>query len=213
MICPLCSHPESELFEKDKTRDYLICGRCRLVFVPRSQMISQEAERNRYEAHHNSENDENYKRYIQGITDLVAKHLGGQMSGLDFGCGKTTLLANLLSNDGHKMNSYDVFFYPDKSILNNKFDFIILSEVIEHLRNPHEELERVTGLLKPNGYLFIKTKLYPESQNEFKSWFYKRDLTHIQFFSYETFKKMSQIFYLSCAKNIGEDLFLFRIDR
>ena len=55
-------------------------------------------------------------------------------------------------------------------------------EVIEHLRVPAAELKKLKALLNPRGILFIKTKFLPEKES-FEDWFYKRDLTHVQFFS------------------------------
>lgn len=39
----------------------------------------------------------------------------------------------------------------------NYFDVIVLADVLEHLVNPKEELERLRGLLKPGGILYLST--------------------------------------------------------
>lgn len=39
----------------------------------------------------------------------------------------------------------------------NYFDVIVLADVLEHLVNPKEELERLRGMLKPGGILYIST--------------------------------------------------------
>ncbi len=46
----------------------------------------------------------------------------------------------------------DVFALPFK---NNSFDFIILSEVLEHLDQPHQALKECYRILKPEGRLLI----------------------------------------------------------
>lgn len=206
--CPLCSHSESHLFDKDKQRSYLICELCSLVYVPRPELITPEKEFERYSAHENADHSEGYRKYLSAIADSVSLNLLPHSKGLDFGCGKTMLLEKILGERGHSVLSYDAYFHPLVEFQNHQYDFIILSEVIEHLRNPREDLQKLKNLLRPDGQLFIKTKLLP-SEN-FGSWFYKRDITHIQFFSQISFGHLSRIFHLSQAKSIGEDLFLFR---
>ena len=88
-----------------------------------------------------------------------------------------------------------------------------MSEVIEHLREPSIELEKINELLNPDGILFVKTKLLPGTLKEFENWFYKRDMTHIQFFSNESLSAFSALLGLSQPETIGEDLYLFRNNR
>jgi len=47
----------------------------------------------------------------------------------------------------------DVFLYQPPE----KFDFITIGEVLEHLENPSALLQRAADLLKENGTLFITT--------------------------------------------------------
>lgn len=213
MNCPLCSQSEVSLFLKEKRRDFFICNYCSLVFVPRDQIVSEELERARYEAHDNSDQNEDYKSYIFNIAQVISKNLSYGLNGLDFGSGKTTLMADFFKANGYPMDSYDIFFQPDSSVLEKKFDFIVMSEVIEHLRYPKKEVLKIAGMLKDKGYLFIKTKLLPANVEDFKNWFYKRDLTHVQFFSFKSFEIFSEKFGMSKMEQIDEDLFLFRYNR
>ena len=210
MTCPLCLCDQIQLFEQDKFRSYLRCSSCSLVFVPRPEMISVDEERNRYDSHNNSEEDPHYQSYLAGIVESIVPFLPESSVGLDFGCGRTQLLEKLLKQRGYATDSLDIFFHPRADLLEKKFDFIILSEVIEHLRNPNEELHKLRSLLNPAGIIFIKTKLLPVTKEAFSNWFYKRDSTHVQFFCEETFKLMEKLFKLEGAKQIGKDLFYFR---
>ncbi len=212
MICPLCLHHESDIFCRDKKRQYNVCRSCSLVFVPRNELISPSLEKSRYESHENDENRQ-YQNYLSIIADAISQKLPAVGFGLDFGCGRTNLLANLLRNKGHEVISYDIFFYPAQNYLESQYDFIIMSEVIEHLREPSTELEKIKELLNPDGILFIKTKLLPETLKEFENWFYKRDMTHVQFFSNESLSALSALLGLSQPETIGEDLYLFRNNR
>ena len=208
MNCPLCSQIGATLFDQDKQRSFYQCPHCTLVFVPRSGLVSLSAEKERYDAHENSSDSEGYLSYLSGIADSIHQHLHPKSRGLDFGSGKTTLMENILEGKGHDVLSYDVFFHPEVPYTESKYDFIILSEVIEHLRDPFQEMAKLTELLHKDGKIFIKTKLLPEKG--FNSWFYKRDITHVQFFSLDSFKYLAQSLHLHEAEVIGADLFLFR---
>lgn len=212
MICPLCSLTNSTLYEEDKKRHYFQCESCQLVFVPRTEVLSEDLEKKRYEAHDNDASDAGYVEYLTKIVESITPFLHEYSKGLDFGCGKSMLLAKILKAKKIECSSYDLFFHPNVEVLNGKYDFIVLSEVIEHLRFPSNELTQLTSLLQNDGMLFIKTKLLPKKE-DFSSWFYKRDLTHIQFFSEESFHALSGLFGLSSAQRVGEDLYLFRNNR
>lgn len=205
MICPLCSSTEADLYDRDKFRSFYQCKACSLVFVPRSELISPDQEKNRYEAHENNEEDPGYRSYLAKVADSISKNLSTGMKGLDFGSGRTKLLAELI---GGEIDSYDVFFHPDEGLKLKTYDFIILSEVIEHLREPALEIQNLKKMLNRNGILFVKTKILPAK--DFSSWFYKRDITHVQFFSENSFKFLCEKYGFSTAEKIGEDLFLFR---
>ncbi|MFP5385188.1 MAG: class I SAM-dependent methyltransferase [Bacteriovoracia bacterium] len=210
MTCPLCLSSAISLYHKDQFRSYQLCGECSLVFVPRDQLVSLEAEKERYDAHENNENDPGYEKYLKNVVNSLLPHLSPSSHGLDFGCGRSKLLEKLLTKEGHCVSSYDVFFHRDENLFSKRYDFIIMSEVIEHLRNPHEEMRRVKGLLKQAANLFIKTKLLPDSTEKFSNWFYKRDSTHIQFFGPRSLNKLKERYGFDEYQEVGEDLFLFR---
>jgi hypothetical protein len=84
------------------------------------------------------------------------------------------------------MAVYDPFYAPDSSVLVSGWDFITATEVVEHLRQPGEELQRLAWLLRPGGWLGIMTKLVLDRER-FATWHYIRDPTHIGFFSRATF--------------------------
>ncbi|MGE3609891.1 MAG: class I SAM-dependent methyltransferase [Bacteriovoracaceae bacterium] len=191
-------------------RSYFLCQNCELIFVPRNQLIPEIKEKERYELHQNAESDPYYQDYLSQILISVLPLIEKNQVGLDFGCGRTTLLAQLFSQKGIEVDSFDYYFLKDETIWNKKYDFIVLSEVIEHLRDPFEEMKSLKNILNPNGKMFIKTKFYPQ-KSEFDQWFYKRDLTHIQFFNPQSMEhlghslQMKSEFYLN-----GPDLTLFR---
>lgn len=204
MICPLC-RSDSELFDREKFRSYFQCRVCSLVFVPRSEILTHAQEKERYEAHENS--GPGYETYLNQIISSIKPHLTDEMKGLDFGSGSSTYLSKTLKNT----KAYDVYFHPDKSLLEKRYEFVIMSEVIEHLRDLEEEMRLIKTILKPGSLLFVKTKFLPEE--DFSNWFYKRDRTHVQFFNQKSFRKLSELFGFSGHQEIGEDLYLFTNER
>lgn len=210
MECPLCLGKKAELFDQDKVREYYKCQACELVYVRRDQIITGIEEKKRYESHQNSETDPAYQNYLSKIASQAAPFIEKGETGLDFGCGRTLLLENILRQMGFLAESYDVYFYPRSEVLAKKYDFIILSEVIEHLRSPRQDMLALRKLLNPGGRFFIKTKIYPDDPKNFSQWFYKRDLTHVQFFSPRAFQELSQICQLEQGQFLGEDVYLFR---
>jgi 2-polyprenyl-3-methyl-5-hydroxy-6-metoxy-1,4-benzoquinol methylase len=61
----------------------------------------------------------------------------------------------IIGYDGEKVKYFkqDVFDYDD----NNKYDFIVLGEVIEHLDKPKDILIKLSKLLNPGGLLWVTT--------------------------------------------------------
>ena len=207
--CPLCLDHNAQEYYRDKLRSYLICPQCQLVFVPRSQLISIENERSRYKHHQNEADDSNYLEYLSKIEQACEPYLLKGDEGLDFGCGPSPLLGEIFSQKGFPTSSYDLFFHPNVPYKNKSYDFIILCEVIEHLRNPLEVLRELRGLSKPNGSILVRTKFYPEV-SAFKDWFYKRDMTHIQFFSQTTLQHLAKSFQMEFQGEISTDLYLMK---
>lgn len=210
MICPLCQNEKSDVFEQIREKTYFQCQTCSLVFLSRSELISPVEEKERYENHNNSEENSHYIEYLNSTVEKISSIVPKGSTGLDFGCGKSLAMERLLTQDGFFVSSYDLFFHPNEEVFQKKYDFILLSEVIEHLRTPKKELQRIKSILKENGLLFIKTKLLSSDIQDFKNWYYRRDKTHIQFFREDTFIKMSELFNLQKIQELGDDLFLFR---
>lgn len=208
--CPLCQSSKTGYYSRDKFREFFFCPDCGLIFVPRSQLIDQIQEKTRYQSHQNAEDDDFYRQYLQQIATAVGEQLTVAQTGLDFGCGRTSLLAQLFKQQGHECDSYDVYFCPNEGIWQKKYRFIILSEVIEHLRHPLEDMQRVRELLARGGSLFIKTKLHPQDKMSFDNWFYKRDITHVQFFNPTSFEYLAATLGLSSPQQVGADLFQFK---
>ena len=210
MNCPLCQKSDSTKYDEDKFRTYYLCQNCSLVFIPRESILPFAVEAARYDAHENDDDDANYRNYLAATANAISELIPKNSVGLDFGCGRTLVMAHIFESHGNKVDSYDLYFHPKEDIWDKKYDFIVLSEVVEHLSPPAEVMKRLSKLLKFHGKIFIKTKLYPPDPITFHNWFYKRDQTHVQFFDYDSMTKLGQIMKMKGPHKIAApDLYEF----
>ncbi|UJH92130.1 class I SAM-dependent methyltransferase [Antarcticibacterium sp. 1MA-6-2] len=106
---------------------------------------------------------------------------------MDFGCGTGPVASVFLRRQGFSINLYDPFFEDHPEVLKKKYDFIMCCEVMEHFQNPRREFKLLHKLLNPGGKLYCKTSLYRE-ENDFGSWYYKNDPTHVFLYTEDTLK-------------------------
>lgn len=211
--CGLCSAEISEYW-KYTHGSYRVCVRCGLVQLLPEQRVHEGAERARYLEHHNSFDNPQYRAYLM---DFASRNLlpflrsGGAV--LDFGCGQSTTLARLLSQEGYKAAAYDKLFFPDPEPLQgaSRYDAVAVVEVLEHLATPRKELHTLSRLLRPGGFLAARTELRPESREAFGDWWYRRDPTHITFYNRRTLDVICELFGFEpvrCAR--GREIVLRR---
>ncbi|WP_375752130.1 class I SAM-dependent methyltransferase [Vibrio sp. HN007] len=206
--CPLCEQTDSQFFYQDKHRPYYRCSNCMLVFVPEENRLDAKREKAFYDLHNNDPQDEGYRRFLSRMSVPMAERLSEGSKGLDFGCGPGPTLSLLLEEQGHKVSLYDIFYHTDKRVLDREYDFMTATEVIEHLHHPKQVWQQWLSLVKAGGWLGVMTKLVID-KDAFVNWHYKNDLTHVCFYSRETFQ------YLAARDNlqlefIGNDVILLR---
>lgn len=201
--CPLCRQHAITFFFAD-SRSYWQCADCQLVFVDTSEHLNERQEKERYDLHENNANDQGYLNFLNKLILPLSKKLPTGSKGLDFGCGPGPTVSLMLEALGFSVDCYDKYYANDVSLLSNQYDFVTSTEVLEHLREPSVELQRLIGLLRPNGYLGIMTGLMPPIE-KFANWHYKRDLTHICFYSNSTFEWIAEHWDLS-LEIIGNDV-------
>ena len=191
--CPLCDSDDIDSFYEDKNRIYLRCENCRLVFVPKCYWLSAEDERATYDLHENDAQDQGYRQFLSRLSTPLLEKLDSNRKGLDFGCGPGPTLSALLEAQGQQVDLYDPFYFNDPSVFHKKYDFITATEVVEHLHDPKQAFVELFKMLKRGGWLGIMTKLVMD-EHAFRQWHYIRDLTHICFFSRNTFEYLAQHF-------------------
>lgn len=190
IICSLCGNKNIELYSKDKKREYYKCPTCTNITVPQIYHLSEEDEKKRYDLHTNNKNDEYYINFLSRIIEPLLIYIQPQSEGLDFGCGPGPILKKQLESYNIKLSEYDLYYKNDMDLLNRSWDFIITTEVLEHLKYPLNEIKTLWDLLKPKGVLAIMTNLVSKDVN-FSSWYYKGDQTHICFFTRESLTWLS----------------------
>lgn len=206
--CPLCGSKEGFLYSKDKKRIYIKCRICKLVYVPKRFFISAEAEKKRYDCHRNFPDDKGYITYLKRLLAPLLARIDEKSYGLDFGSGPLPVFAGLLEKKGHRVETFDIFYDNRPELLLNKYDFITVCEVIEHLHDPIFELTRLFSALKENGVLAIMTQP-PVSADRFLDWSYKNDPTHVVFFSDESFQWIAEKFNCNYS-NPGHGVFFLK---
>ncbi len=182
--CPVCASKHTSLFAQGENRLYIHCASCDLVFVPEHFFVSAEEEKAKYDHHQNSIENRGYVDFLNRLLLPLQTRLEPGARGLDFGSGPGPTLHLLMQQAGYEMDIYDIFYFPDSSVFAKTYDFITMTEVIEHLHHPMQELHRLWEMLHPGGYLGIMTAFRPK---RFEGWYYKRDKTHIRFFTEKTF--------------------------
>ena len=193
--CPLCTHA-ADAFLRDRTREYLRCPQCDLIFVPPEFHLAPEAEKSRYDHHQNDPADSNYRKFLSRLFQPLQKKLTPGTRGLDFGCGPGPTLSVMLEEAGYECAVYDLHYANDPSVFEDQYDFIACSETMEHLYRPREEFERFLRLVKPGGWVGIMTQLHDEAPVPFEKWFYKDDDTHVCFFSKKSFQTLEKTYGL-----------------
>lgn len=206
--CILCNHPQTKEKATLRFYTYYSCGNCGLIFADPSQRLSLEEEKQRYDHHQNNPDDPGYRKFLNRIFEPLSARLQPASCGLDYGSGPGPTLHIMFEEAGHRMNIYDPFYAPDRSVLNLKYDFITVTETAEHFYKPVEEFEKLWEMLNPCGYLGIMTLLVSKNIN-FEKWHYNRDDTHVSFYSEGTFQWLANR-YGAIAEFFGDRVVLLR---
>lgn len=209
--CPLCHGKNNTLYRKHETGEYRLCQECSLVFVLANEYLNADDEKERYDLHTNSSEDLGYRKYLKKVLDPVCERIEERSFGLDFGSGPGPTLSKMFDEAGYRMSIYDHYYAKDETVLEQKYDFITSTEVIEHLYDPYTVMDKLWYMLNEGGLLILLTQLYP-SEDQFDTWYYKNDPTHVCFFSIKTMQWLEKKWDAK-LEVVRKDLFLFRKGR
>ena len=224
--CPLCHSNATELWHIHTHkplvgREYHRCKVCDLIFVPPAFHWDKPAEMAIYQQHENNPNDLGYRKFLDRIKQPMLQQLAllkksqktankpeDKIAGLDFGCGPGPTLSLMLEEVGVSCANYDLYFANHPELLEQKYDFIVSTEVFEHLAQPAEVINQLVSCLKPQGILGIMTQR-PRDLAAFQNWRYLADPTHISFFSEACFKWLAKHWQLEQVY-LGSDVVLLK---
>ena len=183
------------------------CVNCNVILLSPEFHLSPQEEKSRYRLHNNDINDPGYINFVSPVISRIKSDFSRNSVGLDFGCGTGPVITSELKKSGYSIKLYDPYFKPNIKLLEEKYDFIICCEVMEHFLKPLEEFKLLKSLLRPDGKLYCKTEVF-EDAIDFKSWHYKNDLTHVTFYNRETLLWIEKNLNFSSLK-IYKDVMVF----
>ncbi len=189
--CPLCKNQENHQPIHSNGREFLRCRQCELIFTTPDNLPTSVKEKRRYENHHNTIADSGYVEFLNQALQPAFDYLKAGCRIMDYGCGPGPVLSQLLKLKDYDCDNYDPFFFPEMP--SKEYDCIFSTETFEHFHQPGTEIERLKALLKPSGILVVMTEFYQSTEN-FQSWWYTRDFTHVSFYNENTFRHIGQHF-------------------
>jgi hypothetical protein len=209
-LCPLCHAVVSQTIFESRNhagRDVIFwdCARCRLIFLDHARQLTFAEEVNRYERHQNHDSS-GYRSFLRKFLDPMMLRLQPDERGLDYGCGPNSVLSVMLNEFGWVMNYYDPHFFPKRELLRPAYDFVTLTEVVEHFRFPYQEwdyLDRI--LMKPGAKIGVMTSFWRDD-TDFGVWSYPREQTHVSFYRHATCEWISAQWnwnILDLSDNVG----------
>ena len=186
-VCPVCEQSVLEPFREVEQKRYLRCGNCHATIMAPETRLTADEERAVYQLHNNDPDDAGYRRFLSKLAAPMIAWLPEGAAGLDFGCGPGPALARIFEEAGFSVALYDLYFYPESSVFEQRYDFITCTEVVEHLFEPAKVFAQFDRLLKPGGHLGVMT-CFQTDDDRFDNWHYRRDPTHVVFYREDTFE-------------------------
>jgi SAM-dependent methyltransferase len=209
--CKLCLASACVPAGRNRHKSFVHCPSCGLVFVPGEFWPSEDEERARYAHHDNSPANEGYVHFLGQVADAVAELGIARPRVLDFGSGENAVLTDLLCRRGFDCTAYDPLYGKGRAALGDRYDIVVVCEVIEHLRDLRDELRTLKNCLEDGGRVVVRTQCYP-SIVEVASWWYARDATHLNFFTERTLAFAAGQCGLRCTRTREPDIFVWAGD-
>jgi len=185
--CIICGEQTNSIYDEQLRLTFLECPSCEFVHQDPASHANKEDEKHLYDSHQNSFENLGYVKYLQNFLDGYVLPLHKHGIALDFGSGPGPVLYELMKNHFQEVRHYDPYYHPDKDYMEEHFDVITSTEVAEHFSDPLKEFRHLKSLLKDDGYLVVMTSFRTMDMDEFLTWWYRRDMTHISFYTVKTF--------------------------
>ena len=194
-ICKICGYPTRQFLDPQFNMYYDYCEHCEFIARDDCVLLDAFTEKKEYDQHQNSYENEGYVQMFRDFLDcaMVPFASGGKLA-LDFGSGPTPVLAEVLTREfDYQVDIYDLYYAPERVFEGKTYDVITVTEVIEHLLDPLAYFKLFKSLLKKNGVLCMMTLFHPQSDVAFNDWHYRRERTHISYFTPLTMQVVAEI--------------------
>jgi len=209
-LCQIC-YKNTRVISDKRDTVYHRCETCGFISLDKSKIIDSNREKKHYEKHNNSFECKGYVEMFEAfIFNAIEPYIQNIKTVLDFGCGHTPVLAELLRRKNLEVDHYDLYFFPEKIYETKKYDLITSTEVFEHLKEPKVILKTLVNALNDKGYIILMTQFPSKSDEEFLNWWYRRDVTHISFFSPKSFEIMAEEVGLKTVKLMNKNIVVFQ---
>lgn len=208
--CLICNSETTTIIDSQISVTHSHCLNCGFIYKNQEFHLSLDIEHENYKMHNNSFESEGYVQIFVNLINDFIKPLNIERKILEFGSGPGPVLKELLIREGHDVYDFDPFFNKNDEYLKNKYQLITSTEVVEHFVEPLKEFEHLTSLLEEGGYLLLMTRLRTMNSEEFLNWWYRRDLTHISFYSLLTFEKIGKIFGLKVVSTNNVNVIVYK---
>ncbi len=201
MKCKICNSSIKIIKTYDNDKIYRYCKECQAISLEEDFIVDKAKERAQYENHNNSFESKGYVRMFEDFLDYFWHDLDkNAINALDFGSGPGPVLAQIMENRALHVEVYDKFYQPEPIYKDKKYDLITSTEVFEHLQNPLEVLKLFKKHLKKGGLIAIMTLFHDNNEENFQKWWYRRDPTHILFYTPKTFEVLADMCGLKTLK-------------
>jgi hypothetical protein len=211
--CRLCDGPATSLVfsTKKSLQTWMKCEICGYIGLAEKHFPSRKEEKNRYLLHTNNSTDSGYLDFLDlFVKSAVRPYTVPPGRILDYGSGPVPVLSGLLKDLGYECDIYDPIFAKTRLWKKRIYSAILLHEVAEHLKNPQATFSRLLSRLETGGIMAVRTRFPPSGMEEFKSWWYRMDPTHVGFFTPQSlilFFAKQGFSHLAC---IYPDIIIFR---
>ncbi len=209
--CKICKNLVTSIEDVKKALVYHRCTSCGFVFLDEKFIVNKKEEKKKYDQHNNSLENKGYVQMFEDFLNLSVNFYKKDIhTVLEFGSGPEPVLSKLLEQRGFEVDIYDLYYAPKKVYATKSYDLITSTEVFEHLSSPLEVLELLVKHLNTNGYIALMTKFPPKDDQIFLAWWYRRDPTHISFFTPKSFEVMAEKVGLRVLKIMNDNIVVFQ---
>jgi len=208
--CLICGSATTNLIDSQIRVTHSHCNNCGFIYKNKEFHLSLDIEHENYKMHNNTFESEGYVQIFVNLLNDYIKPLNIKGKVLEFGSGPGPVLKELLLREGYDVFDFDPFFNKNLKYLKYKYELITSTEVVEHFVEPMKEFKHLSSLLEKGGYLLLMTRLRTMDTEEFLNWWYRRDLTHIAFYTIKSFEEVGKRFGLEIVNTNNVNIIIFK---